>query len=122
MIGPPAITWLGVPLRSKGTTLGALVVQSYREDRRHTEADLDLLVFPQVTKAIDLPRILNVPVLSSIANAWFRNVNEIRIEGTLDSPALRRRAFPFLNPERRAFTQSAHAVHARTVRPRVLPE
>jgi len=84
--------------------------------------DLDLLIFPQVTKVIDLPRLANLPFLSTIANAWFKNVNEIRIEGTLDSPALRRRALPMFKKKPKAFTQSAHGNHPRTVRPRVLPE
>ena len=45
MVGEEAVSWLGVPLQSEGRTLGALVVQSYREDVRHTEADKELLTF-----------------------------------------------------------------------------
>lgn len=84
--------------------------------------DLNLLIFPQVTKMIDLPRIADVPFLSAIGNAWFKNVNEIRLEGTIDSPTLRRRALPMFKKEPKAFTQSAHANYPRVVRPRVLPE
>jgi len=84
--------------------------------------DLDLLIFPQVTKAIDLPRFLDVPFLSAIGNAWFKNVNEIRIEGTIGSPALRRRALPILKSAPKSFTQSPHANFPRRVRPRVLPD
>jgi GAF domain-containing protein/CheY-like chemotaxis protein len=45
VIGPPSVDWLGVPLRTEGRTVGALVVQSYREDVHHTEQDKDLLTF-----------------------------------------------------------------------------
>ena len=84
--------------------------------------DLDLLIFPQVTRMLDLPRIFDVPFLSAIGNMWFKNVNEIRLEGTLDSPALRRRALPMFKGKPKSFTQSPHANYPRQVRPRVLPE
>ena len=44
-LGVLAADWLGVPLRSESGTVGAMVVQSYREDRRHTERDKELLTF-----------------------------------------------------------------------------
>ncbi|HEX2843635.1 MAG TPA: GAF domain-containing protein, partial [Candidatus Limnocylindria bacterium] len=37
--------WMGAPLIADGRTLGAVVVQSYRADRTHTAADLELLTF-----------------------------------------------------------------------------
>ncbi|MEM8884770.1 MAG: AsmA-like C-terminal region-containing protein [Planctomycetota bacterium] len=84
--------------------------------------DLELLIFPQVTRAIDLPRLANVPFLSAIGNAWFKNVNEIRVEGTIDSPVLRRRALPAFKKDPKPFTQSPHAIDPQRARPRVLPE
>jgi diguanylate cyclase (GGDEF)-like protein/PAS domain S-box-containing protein len=45
VFGPSAVSWIGVPLRSRETTFGVLVVQSYREDVRYTEADRDLLSY-----------------------------------------------------------------------------
>ena len=45
MVGEESVTWLGVPLQSEGRTLGAVVVQSYREETAHTEADKELLTF-----------------------------------------------------------------------------
>ncbi len=36
-------SWLGVPLRAEGRTLGMLVVQSYSPEHQYTEADRDLL-------------------------------------------------------------------------------
>jgi signal transduction histidine kinase/DNA-binding response OmpR family regulator len=45
LIGIPSVSWLGVPLRSEGRTVGAMVVQSYREDVHHTEGDKELLTF-----------------------------------------------------------------------------
>jgi signal transduction histidine kinase/CheY-like chemotaxis protein/HPt (histidine-containing phosphotransfer) domain-containing protein/uncharacterized protein YigA (DUF484 family) len=44
-LGALAVDWLGVPLRSEGRTVGAVVVQSYREDARHSEQDKELLTF-----------------------------------------------------------------------------
>ena len=45
ILGVPAVSWLGVPLRSDGRIVGAMVVQSYREDVHHTEEDKELLIF-----------------------------------------------------------------------------
>ncbi|MHC4223968.1 MAG: hypothetical protein ACYSUN_08260, partial [Planctomycetota bacterium] len=83
--------------------------------------DLDLVVEPQVTKYIDLPRFVDVPVLSALRNLWHRTVYQIRMEGTLDSPALRLRGLPFLRREHKPFTQSAHAGRVHRIRPSILP-
>ncbi|MEP6757910.1 MAG: GAF domain-containing protein, partial [Actinomycetota bacterium] len=45
MLGPPSVDWLGVPLRADGRIVGAMVVQSYREETRHEEQDKELLTF-----------------------------------------------------------------------------
>jgi len=45
MLGLPSVDWLGVPLRADGKTVGAMVVQSYREDVHHTEQDKEVLAF-----------------------------------------------------------------------------
>ncbi|MEA2619366.1 MAG: hypothetical protein QOC97_139, partial [Chloroflexota bacterium] len=37
--------WLGAPLVAEGRTLGLIVVQSYTNERLHTDADKDLLAF-----------------------------------------------------------------------------
>lgn len=83
--------------------------------------DLDFVVEPQVTKAIDLPRFFNLPVLSTLRDLWHRTIYEIRLEGTIDSPALRLRALPFLKNTRRQFTQSPHAGRVGRMRPKLLP-
>jgi signal transduction histidine kinase/DNA-binding response OmpR family regulator len=44
-LGVLAVDWLGVPLRSGQHTVGAMVVQSYRDGMRHTERDQTLLTF-----------------------------------------------------------------------------
>jgi GAF domain-containing protein/DNA-binding response OmpR family regulator len=44
-VGVQGVDWLGVPLRSEGRTVGAMVVQSYEGDPPHTEHDKDLLTF-----------------------------------------------------------------------------
>ncbi|MHC4816576.1 MAG: hypothetical protein ACYTF8_00760 [Planctomycetota bacterium] len=83
--------------------------------------DLDFVVEPQVTKAIDLPRFFNLPVLSTLRDLWHKTVYEIRLEGTIDSPALRLRALPFLKNTRKQFTQSPHAGRVGRMRPKLLP-
>ncbi len=45
MLGVTSVDWLGVPLHSEGRTVGAMVVQSYREDVHHTEQDKEILTF-----------------------------------------------------------------------------
>ncbi|HEU5476385.1 MAG TPA: GAF domain-containing protein [Gaiellaceae bacterium] len=38
-------TWLGVPLKAEGRTVGVLAVQSYTSEHQYTEQDKDLLAF-----------------------------------------------------------------------------
>lgn len=44
-MGSVGVDWLGVPLLSNGQVIGAMVVQSYQEDVRYADHDLELLVF-----------------------------------------------------------------------------
>jgi GAF domain-containing protein/CheY-like chemotaxis protein len=44
-VGVPGVDWLGVPLRSDDETLGALVVQTYREGEVYTDGDVELITF-----------------------------------------------------------------------------
>jgi GAF domain-containing protein/CheY-like chemotaxis protein/HPt (histidine-containing phosphotransfer) domain-containing protein len=61
LVGEESVSWLGVPLQSEGRTLGALVVQSYREDLRHTEADKELLTFVgrHIASALERTRLID---------------------------------------------------------------
>jgi GAF domain-containing protein len=61
LVGEEAVSWLGVPLQSEGKTLGALVVQSYREDLRHTEADKEILTFVgrHIASALERTRLID---------------------------------------------------------------
>jgi PAS domain S-box-containing protein len=43
--GSPSVDWLGAPLKLGDQTIGALVVQSYRLDKRYDEKDLEILTF-----------------------------------------------------------------------------
>jgi diguanylate cyclase (GGDEF)-like protein/PAS domain S-box-containing protein len=54
-VGTPSSHWLGVPLKTKSGTIGALVVQSYTGEVRYREADKTLLEFVsgQVAAAIE---------------------------------------------------------------------
>jgi diguanylate cyclase (GGDEF)-like protein len=57
-IGRPAVSWIGVPLTLRESSFGVLIVQSYREEIRYTEADRDLLnyVSHHIAEAIDRQR------------------------------------------------------------------
>ena len=61
MVGEESVTWLGVPLQSEGQTLGAVVVQSYREETAHTEADKELLTFVgrHIASALERTRLID---------------------------------------------------------------
>lgn len=54
VVGTYSFDWLGVPLKSRDRTIGALVVQSYDGEVRYTESDQELLQFvsTQVASAI----------------------------------------------------------------------
>jgi PAS domain S-box-containing protein len=54
-------SWLGVPLRSEGKTLGVLVVQSYTEGIGYTEEDKELLTYvgQHVASALQRTRLLD---------------------------------------------------------------
>jgi signal transduction histidine kinase/CheY-like chemotaxis protein/GAF domain-containing protein len=53
--GTPAISWLGVPLQLKGSTIGVMAVQVYHGSYRYTEQDRNILSFvaDQVAVSID---------------------------------------------------------------------
>ncbi len=56
--GTPPISWLGVPLRLKGTPIGVIAVQAYHGTYHYTERDRDVLSFvaDQIAVAIDRQR------------------------------------------------------------------
>jgi len=53
--GTPAISWLGVPLQLKGSTIGVIAVQVYHGSYRYTEQDRNILSFvaDQIAVSID---------------------------------------------------------------------
>ena len=57
-IGEPPSCWLGIPLKSKDKTVGALVVQSYRDDVGFGAEDEELLMFvsQHIATAVDRKR------------------------------------------------------------------
>src|ERR1700681_3342426 len=58
LIGAASLDWLGVPLKSGTTCIGALVVQSYNENARFGERDREILKFvsQQLAAAIEHKR------------------------------------------------------------------
>ncbi len=58
LIGAPSLDWLGVPLKSGTTCIGALVVQSYNENSRFSDRDREILKFvsQQLAAAIEHKR------------------------------------------------------------------
>jgi len=55
LYGPPCVDWIGVPLKIKDRTIGVLTVQSYKEDIRFGDEELDILMFvsTQIAMAIE---------------------------------------------------------------------
>lgn len=51
-----SIDWLGVPLKTAGKTIGALVVQSYTEQIRYTDQDTEFLSFVSDQTAMAIER------------------------------------------------------------------
>ncbi|MGB6386505.1 MAG: PAS domain S-box protein, partial [Terriglobales bacterium] len=58
LIGAASLDWLGVPLKSGTTCIGALVLQSYNENSRFSERDREILKFvsQQLAAAIEHKR------------------------------------------------------------------
>ena len=83
--------------------------------------DMDLVVYPQVDKLIDLPAFLNLPVLSTITNLFHKTVLEIRLGGTIDDPQNRTNLLPLKGKAKRRFVESRHAGRAERIRPKLLP-
>ncbi|WP_267226097.1 sensor domain-containing protein [Dyella silvae] len=89
--GTDAAQWLGVPLTCQGSTVGALVVQSYSSATRYSEADKELLQFvsAQVASAIERKRaearlhhIARHDPLTDLAN---RDLFNQQLEAALDN-------------------------------------
>ncbi|MEO8229790.1 MAG: GAF domain-containing protein [Chloroflexota bacterium] len=76
VVGLPAVSWVGVPLRSEGQTLGVIAVQSYREDRRHSQRDLEVLTFvaQHIASALERTRAI---AETRQRNAELAVVNEV---------------------------------------------
>ena len=57
-VGAPCVSWLGVPLKHEGKTIGVFAVQSYSEEIVYTQSDAELLEFAsdQIAVAIDRRR------------------------------------------------------------------
>ncbi|MEA3461701.1 MAG: PAS domain S-box protein, partial [Bacteroidota bacterium] len=57
-VGAPCVSWLGVPLKHEGKTIGVFAVQSYSEEIFYTRSDAELLEFAsdQIAVAIDRRR------------------------------------------------------------------
>jgi len=57
-VGAPCVSWLGVPLKHEGKTIGVFAVQSYTEEIIYTQSDAELLEFAsdQIALAIDRRR------------------------------------------------------------------
>ncbi|MGB6032462.1 MAG: PAS domain S-box protein [Bacteroidota bacterium] len=56
LVGAPSIDWLGVPLRTDGRTIGAIVVQSYTEGLRYGPEEMRILEYVSSQVAIAIER------------------------------------------------------------------
>ena len=75
-IGVVAVDWMAAPLRADDRTVGVVVVQSYREDRRHSENDLAQLTVVARHIAMALTRVRAVEEVRQ-RNNELAIVNEI---------------------------------------------
>jgi hypothetical protein len=59
LVGAPSIDWIGVPLKASDRTIGVLVIQSYTEEMRYGEREMEILQFvsTQVAMAIERKRV-----------------------------------------------------------------
>ena len=78
-MGSAPIDWLGVPLISGNSVIGAMVVQSYHDNHRYDESDKDLLTFVSQHVVNALERLKQKEILQKeIAHqtAELRHANE----------------------------------------------
>lgn len=101
-MGSDHVDWLGVPLISRGHTLGALVVQSYTGDTRYTVEDKQLLQFvsAQVAAAIErkqtetwLRHVAQHDALTNLAN---RKLFDERLQHALERAKREQEMFALL--------------------------
>jgi PAS domain S-box-containing protein len=81
--------WLGVPLKSEGRTVGALVVQSYAKEFRYTEQDNELLAYvgQHVGAALSRARAIEETRQRNAELALINSVQE-SIAGEFDEQAI----------------------------------
>ena len=87
LVGPPSIDWLGVPLRVRDETIGALVVQSYEPGVRYREAEKALLTFvcSHIALAIERQRADELRRAQEQAVRESRELLQSVVEGSLDA-------------------------------------
>ena len=75
MIGSPSKIWMGIPLKILDKTVGALVVQSYKDASAYSKRDLELLSFisNQVSMSIETKRIQEE---ARLEKAYFKQLFE----------------------------------------------
>jgi GAF domain-containing protein/CheY-like chemotaxis protein len=76
LVGVPAVDWMAAPLKAEGHTIGVVVTQSYRADRRHTPEDLEVLTFVAQHIATALTRARAIEETRQ-RNAELAVINEI---------------------------------------------
>ena len=59
-VGEAGVDWVGIPLIVDGRVIGVLVVQTYKEEERYTQEDLELLEFVgrHIAQALERTRLL----------------------------------------------------------------
>jgi PAS domain S-box-containing protein len=82
-------TWVGVPLKAEGRTVGVLVVQSYTKDVRYSEQDKELLAFvgQHIGAALSRARAIEETRQRNAELALLNSV-QAAIAGELDAQAI----------------------------------
>lgn len=98
LIGKPARIWLGVPLISKRGVIGVVVLQSYTDDKRFNEADLQTMRFvsAQIATAIERKQTEedNRRYMVELAEAHRRIKDDLQLAARIQQSRLPQQAPP----------------------------
>ncbi|MBE0646734.1 MAG: PAS domain S-box protein, partial [Bacteroidales bacterium] len=86
MVGTPAASWLGVPLRMDGRVIGAFVVQSYDDERAYLEKDKEVLEFVSGQIGLSINR-KQIEVSLRESEERFRNLTEAASDAIINIDA-----------------------------------
>lgn len=79
-MGTVPVDWIGVPLKRGKKVIGVMAVQSYDEDHRYTDADLDVLLFVSQHIVTTVDRVKNRELTEKIIRQRTKQLRDINNE------------------------------------------